>query len=61
MRDLNKFKIIPSTNHIKVCGSHYSVRDFIMGAEISEKRVGWVTKIMGYDVTIKATKLVSGK
>ncbi|KAH9316904.1 hypothetical protein KI387_018673, partial [Taxus chinensis] len=57
MRSLKKFKSMLSTNHMKVLVSHSSVRDFIMGAKISEKRARWVTKIMEYDVTIKAIKL----
>ena len=32
-----------------------------MNNDINEKRVGWITKVMEYDMDIKITNLVRGK
>jgi hypothetical protein len=37
------------------------VRDFLLNKDINEKRAGWITKVMEYDVDIKTIKLVRGK
>ena len=37
------------------------MKDFLLNKDINEKRVGWITKVMEYDVDIKITKLVIGK
>jgi len=41
LRALKKFRYMLENNHIKVLVSHPSVRDYIMGIEISEKRASW--------------------
>lgn len=40
---------------------HVSVKQFLLNKDINEKRVGWITKVMEYDIDIKITKLVRGK
>ena len=40
---------------------HASVKDFLLRKDISEKRAGWITKVMEYDVDIQITKLVRGR
>ena len=34
------------------------MKDFLLSKDISEKRDGWITKVMQYDVDIQITKLV---
>lgn len=37
------------------------MKDFLLNKDISEKRVGWITKVMEYDIHIKITKPIRGK
>ena len=50
-----------SHNKIYLLVPHESVKDFLLRKDISEKREGWITKVMEYDVDIQVTKLVRGK
>lgn len=50
-----------SNNKIILMVAHPSVKEFLLSKDLSDKRVGWVTKLMEYDVEIKVTKLVGGK
>lgn len=38
-----------------------SASKFLLNKDIGEKRVGWITKVMEYDLNIKITKLVRGR
>ncbi len=40
---------------------HASVKYFLLSKDISEKRAGWITGVMEYDVDIQITKLVRGR
>lgn len=40
---------------------HASVKEFFLNKDINEKRFGWITKVMGYDINIKITNLVRSK
>ena len=61
VRALKKFRHLLSHNKVHLLVPHASVKDFLSNKDINEKRVGWITKIMEYDVEIKITKLVRGK
>ncbi|KAH9295245.1 hypothetical protein KI387_038833, partial [Taxus chinensis] len=50
-----------SNNRIHLMVSHPGVKDFVLNKDMNEKHVGWITKVMEYDVHIKVTKLVRGK
>lgn len=50
-----------SNNRIKLMVSHPLVKEFLLRKDLNDKRVGWVTKVMEFDVDIKVTKLVRGK
>ena len=61
VRALKKFRHLLSHNKIHLLVPHVSVKDFLLNKDINEKRVGWITKVMEYDVNIKITKLVRCK
>ena len=61
IRALKKFRHFLSHNKIHLLVPHASVKDFLLSKDISEKRAGWITKVMEYDVDIQITKLVRGK
>lgn len=61
IRSLKKFKALISNNKIHVMVAHPSVKEFLLSKDLNEKRVGWITKVMEYDVDIKITKLVRDK
>lgn len=50
-----------SNNRIKLMVAHPSVKEFFLNKHINDKRVGWMTKMMEFDVDIKVTKLIRGK
>lgn len=50
-----------SNNKINLMVAQPIVKEFLLSNDLSDKRVGWVTKVMEYDVEIKVTKLVRGK
>ena len=37
------------------------MKDFLLNKDINGKRVGWVPKVMEYDIDIKVTKLIRHK
>lgn len=41
--------------------SHPSVKDFFLSKDLNEEHVGWITKVIEYDVDIKITKFVRAK
>ena len=61
IRALKKFRHLLSHNKIHLLVPHASVKDFLLSKDISEKRDGWITKVMEYDVDIQITKLVRGR
>ena len=61
IRALKKFRHLLSHNKIHLLVPHASVKDFLLRKDISEKRAGWITRVMEYDVDIQITKLVRGK
>ncbi len=61
VRSLKKFKHLLSHRKIQLLVPHASVKDFLLSRDINERRAGWITKVMEYDVDIKITKLVKGK
>ena len=61
VRALKKFRHLLSHNKVRLLVPHVSVKDFLLNKDINEKRAGWITKVMEYDVDIKITKLVRGK
>jgi len=40
---------------------HPSVPEYILEGEITDKRAGWITKILEYDVDVKPTNMVKGR
>ena len=40
--------------------AHPSVKEFLSSKDLNEKRAGWITRVMEYDVDIHITKLVRG-
>ncbi|KAH9296662.1 hypothetical protein KI387_044242 [Taxus chinensis] len=61
IRSLKKFKHLVSNNKIQLLVSHAGVKDFLLNKDLNEKRAGWITRVMEYDIEIKVTKLVHGK
>ncbi|KAH9295059.1 hypothetical protein KI387_038647 [Taxus chinensis] len=61
IRSLKKFKHLVSNNKIQLLVSHAGVKDFLLNKDLNEKRAGWITRVMEYDIEIKVTKLVCGK
>lgn len=61
IRVLKNFRNLISHNKIHLLVPHASVKDFLLRKDINEKREGWITKVMEYDVDIQVTKLVRGK
>lgn len=61
VRNLKKFKYMLDNNRIKLMISHPSFKEFFLNKDLNDKRVGWVTKVMEFDVDIKVTKIVRGK
>lgn len=41
--------------------THPSVKEFFLSKDLNEKRAGWITKVMEYDIDIQITKLVRGR
>ena len=37
------------------------MKDFLLNKDINEKRAGWITKVMEYDMDINITELVRAK
>lgn len=58
---LKKFRHILSNNRSQLLVPHSNVKDFLINKDIGEKRVGWITKVMDYDLDIKIKKLVRGR
>ena len=52
IRALKKFRHLLSHYKIHLLVPHASVKDFLLRKDISEKRAGWITKVMEYDVDI---------
>lgn len=50
MKGLKKFKHYVSHNKILVYTIHPDVRNYVIQGEIGEGKVGWITKIMEYDI-----------
>ncbi|KAH9321415.1 hypothetical protein KI387_016054, partial [Taxus chinensis] len=46
---------------VQLLVSHAGVKDFLLNKDLNEKRAGWITRVMEYDIDIKITKLVRGK
>ncbi|KAH9298125.1 hypothetical protein KI387_029807, partial [Taxus chinensis] len=61
IRSLKKFKHLVSNNKVQLLVSHAGVKDFLLNKDLNEKRAGWITRVMEYDIEIKITKLVRGK
>lgn len=61
IRSLKKFKPLVSNNKIHILVAHPSVKEFLLNKDLSEKRAGWITKVMEFDVNINITKLVRGR
>lgn len=60
MKGLKKFKHYVSHNKILIYTIHPNIRNYIIQGKLGEGRVGWITKIMEFDVEIKPTKLIRG-
>ena len=58
---LKTIRHLISHNRVHLLVPHASVKDFLLDKDINEKRAGWITKVMEYDVDIIITKLVRGK
>ena len=58
---MQTFEHLLSNNKVHLLVPHASMKDFISNKDIDEKRAGWITKVMEYDVDIKITKFVRGK
>ena len=41
--------------------AHPTVRVFLLSRDLNEKRAGWITKVMEYEMDIQITKLLRGK
>ncbi|KAH9325209.1 hypothetical protein KI387_005387, partial [Taxus chinensis] len=61
IKSLKKFKHLVSNNKVQLLVSHAGVKDFLLNKDLNEKRAGWITRVMEYDIEIKITKLVRGK
>ena len=61
VRALKKFRHLLSHNKVQLLVPHASVKEFLLNKDVNEKRVGWITKVMEYDIDIKITKLVRGR
>lgn len=61
IRSLKKFKHLIFNNKVHLMVSHPSVKELLLSRDLNEKRAGWITKVMQYDIDIKITKLVRGK
>ncbi|KAH9296570.1 hypothetical protein KI387_040158, partial [Taxus chinensis] len=57
IRSLKKFKHLVSNNKVQLLVSHVGVKDFLLSRDLNEKREGWITCVMEYDIEIKVTKL----
>lgn len=61
IKSLKKFRHLLSHNKVFLRVAHPSVKEFLLRKDLNEKQVGWITKVMEYDVEIQVTKLVRGK
>ena len=61
IKALKKFRHLLSHNKIHLLVPHANAKDFLLRKDINEKRAGWITKVMEYDVDIQITNLVRGK
>ncbi|KAH9307129.1 hypothetical protein KI387_043801 [Taxus chinensis] len=61
IRSLKKFRNLVSNNKIELLVSYAGIKDFLLNKDLNEKRVGWITRVMEYDIEIKVTKLFRGK
>lgn len=50
-----------SNNKIHLQVAHPTIKEFLLNKDINDKRAGWITRVIEYDVDIKVTKLVRGK
>ncbi|KAH9312130.1 hypothetical protein KI387_027165, partial [Taxus chinensis] len=57
IKSLKKFKHLVSNNKVQLLVSHVGVKDFLLNKDLNEKRAGWITHVMEYDIEIKVTKL----
>lgn len=56
-----KYKPLISNNKIHFMVAHPSVKEFPLSKDLDEKRVGWIIRVMEFDVDIKTTKLIRAK
>lgn len=61
IKALKKFKHLIANNIVHLMVAHPSVKEFLLSKDVNEKRAGWITRVMEYDVQIHVTKLVRGK
>ncbi|KAH9331376.1 hypothetical protein KI387_003484, partial [Taxus chinensis] len=57
IRILKKFKHLVSNNKVQLLVSHAGVKEFLLNKDLNEKREGWITRLMEYEIEIKVTKL----
>ena len=61
IKSLKKFRHLLTYNKVILRVTHPSVKEFLLSKDLNEKRAGWITRVMEYDVDIQITKLVRGK
>ena len=61
VKSLKKFRHLVSNKNIHLMVGHHSVKEFLLSKDLNEKIVGWITKVMEYDVDIQVTKFVRRK
>lgn len=54
VRTSKKFRYLASNNKIYLMVSYSSAKIFLLGMNFTEKRAGWITKVMENDIEIKA-------
>ena len=61
MKGLKKFKHYVFHNRILVFTIHPDVRNYVIQGDLGERKVGWISKIMEYDIEINPIKLIKGR
>jgi hypothetical protein len=61
VKSLKKFRYLLTHSKVHLKVTHPSVKEFLLSKDLNEKRAGWITKVMEYDVDIQTTKLVRGR
>ncbi|XP_059066471.1 uncharacterized protein LOC131857772 [Cryptomeria japonica] len=61
IRSFEKNRHMLSNNKVTLLVAHHVVIDFLLSKDLGEKRAGWITKVMEYDIEVKVTKLIRGK